>query len=143
MKNLKLRIARNVIIAVLIVIAINFLVLYYLNFPLMAMNQLSRYLPLLILLIAGFGVQIGLMTYSKHKSITCGFTTTASGGISSVSMILCCSHYLLAIFPFMGVSSATFITKYTLQILLIGVISSAAGIFIVLNKIRKSHGGKK
>jgi len=99
--------------------------------------QLRKYLWLLILLVGGFGLQIGLFTYLRHKNVLCGITTAASGGISSISMLLCCSHYLLNILPFISISAASFLTRYTLQILLFGVASNLVGIAIMLNKIRK------
>jgi len=135
--NLKYRIIRNSVIAILIVVAINFLVLYFLNFPSMALIQIKRYLYLLIPLVLGFGVQIGLYTYLKHLNAVCSITTMAGGGVSSISMILCCSHYLLNILPFISVSFASFLTQYTFQILLIGVLSNIFGILFMLNKIKK------
>ena len=96
---------------------------------------------LLILLIGGFGFQIGLFSYLNAKSaIGCG-TSIASGGISGVSMILCCSHYLLNILPFLGVlvgiSALTALSKYTLHFLIIGILSNAVGIGIMLYQSKK------
>ncbi len=134
-----LRITRNIIIAVLAIALINFLVLYSLNFPQMALFQIKRYFPLLLLLISGFGVQIGLYTYLKHKNVICGITTATSGGVSGISMILCCSHYLINFLPFISISTASFFSKYTLQILLFGIAANVIGIGIMLNKIRKTR----
>lgn len=136
-KKIKFKIARNIVIAIFIVVAINFLVLYSLNFPSMATFQLKKYIWLLIPLVLGFGIQIGLYTYLKHLNVFCGITTAASGSVSSISMILCCSHYLVNILPFISLSFASFLTKYTLYILLFGVMSNLFGIGIMLNKIRK------
>ncbi|MBS3163521.1 hypothetical protein J4427_02420 [Candidatus Woesearchaeota archaeon] len=135
-RKIKLKIARNIVIAFLIVIGINFLVLYSLNFPAMAVSQIKKYFLLLVLLITGFGVQIGLFTYLKHKSVVCSATSMASGGISSISMILCCSHYALNIFPFMSASLASSLAKYTLQILLFGLLANAVGIYFMVKKMR-------
>ena len=135
--NLKLKIARNSILAVLAVVVVNLIVLYFLGFPQMALLQIKKYIVLLILLVAGFGVQVGLYTYLKHKEILCSITTMASGGVSGISMILCCSHYILNILPFISISAASFLARYTLQILLFGVASNIIGIAIMLNKIRK------
>ena len=137
MNKLKFKIIRNVILAVLIVAALNLTVLFLTGFPSMAIFQIKKYLLLLILLIGGFGIQIGLYTYLKHLNIFCSATTMASGGVSSISMILCCSHYILNFLPFISLSAVTFLTKYTLQILLFGVLSNAIGIAIMANKIIK------
>lgn len=133
--NLKLRIIRNSVLAILIVVAINFLVLYFLNFPSMAIYQIKRYLILLILLVIGLGVQIGLYTYLKHLNALCSITTMASGGVSSISMLLCCSHYLVNILPFISLSFASFLTEYTFYILLFGVLSNIFGILFMIKKI--------
>src|SRR3989338_8479909 len=135
--NLKLRIIKNSIIAIVAVVAVNLLVLFSLGFPQMAIFQIKRYIWLLIPLVLGFGAQIGLFTYLRHLNVFCGITTAASGGISSISMILCCSHYLINILPFISLSFATFLTKYTLYILLFGLAANIIGIEIMLNKIRK------
>ncbi len=136
-RKLKIKIIRNSIIAVLIVIAVNLLVLAVLNFPSMAIFQLKKYIWLLIPLILGFGVQIGLFTYLRHLNIVCGITMAGSGGISGISMILCCSHYLVNFLPFISLSFASFLTKYTFYILLFGVAANIFGILFMLSKILK------
>ena len=133
-KELKFKIIRNVAIALFLVVGINALVLATLGFPLMAQLQLKKYWPLLVLLVGGFGTQIGLYTYYKHKNVVCSATSMTSGGISSVSMLLCCSHYLLNVLPFLSLSFASFLTKYTFYILLFGVISNALGIYLLIHK---------
>ena len=138
--NLKFKIMRNVIIAILIVVAINLLVLYLLNFPEMALLQMKKYWFLLVLLISGFGVQIGLYTYIKHKALVCSVSTMASGGISGISMLLCCSHYLVNFLPFISLAFASLLLKYTPYILLFGIVSNAFGIWFMLNKIKKIGG---
>ena len=134
--NLKTRIIRNSIIAILIVIAINFLVLYLLNFPSMALFQLKKYLILIVLLVLGFGVQIGLYTYVKHTNAVCTITSMAGGGISGISMLLCCSHYLINFLPFISLGFANLLVKYTFWILLFGLLSNIFGIWFMLRKAR-------
>ena len=138
--NIKNRIIRNSVLGILLVVAINFFVLYSLNFPQMALFQIKKYLILLILLVLGFGVQIGLYTYLKHKNMVCSATMATSGGISSASMILCCSHYIVNVIPFVSISLANFLTKYTLQLLLFGILSNLIGILIMVIKINKLGG---
>lgn len=117
---------------VLIVVFLNFIVLYLLNFPLMATEIIRKYFYLLILLIGGFGLQIGLFTYFKGLSAISCSTTVVSGGVSATSMILCCSHYLLNILPFLGavvgMSALASLSKYTLHFLILGIISNIFGI---------------
>ncbi|MBU0963169.1 MAG: hypothetical protein KKD48_04670 [Nanoarchaeota archaeon] len=135
--KLKFRIIRNSIIGILLVIGINLLVLYLVGFPAMALIQIKKYFILLLLLIIGFGVQIGLYTYLKHKNLVCSATMATSGGISAISMILCCSHYAVNLIPFISISTATFLTNYTFELLIFGLISNIAGIIWMLTKIKK------
>lgn len=132
--------------AIIIVLLINLLILSALNFPLMAVNIIKKYFILLVLLIGGFGLQVGLFTYFKNlNAISCS-TTVASGGISTISMLLCCSHYLLNILPFLGalagISALTTLSKYTPHFLIFGILSNIVGISVLFyqkNKFRKER----
>ncbi len=142
--NIKKRAIRNGIIAVLIVLSVNLIVLYLLKFPSMATEIIGKYWILLVLLVGGFGFQVGLFTYLRGKNAIGCSTTIASGGISSVSMILCCSHYLLNVLPFLGaligVSALASLSKYTVYFLILGIVSNLFGTGIMLYQSKK---GKK
>ncbi len=135
--QLRNKIIRNVAISVLAIVGINLLVLAFFGFPLMAKLQFQKYWPLLLLLVGGFGAQVGLYTYSRHLNAVCSVTTATSGGVSTISMLLCCSHYLINVVPFISLSFASWLTKYTLYILLFGIVSNALGIWFVLKKIQE------
>lgn len=148
--NLKLKAVIYGSFAVIIVLLLNLLVLSLLGFPMMAMEIIKRYLILIILLILGFGLQIGFFIYFKGISaITCS-TSVVSGGISGISMILCCSHYLLNLLPFLGavigVSFLSGLSKYTPHFLWLGIISNVIGIGIMFyqknkySKMKNQHG---
>ena len=144
--NIKTKAITYGVIAVSLVLLINFVVLYLLNFPIMAKEIISNYWYLLILLIGGFGLQISLFTYFKSlNAISCS-TSVVSGGVSGISMILCCSHYLLNILPFLGsilsISALTALADYTIYFLWIGVFSNIIGIFVLFyqkNKYRRKE----
>ena len=144
--NIKKKAIRNGIIAIAIILFVNFLVLYSLNFPLMATEIIKKYFFLLILLIGGFGFQVGLFTYLKSASAIGCSTSIASGGISSISMIICCSHYLLNILPFLGaligISALSFLSKYTIYFLLFGIMSNVIGTGIMLYQAKRKKYGK-
>jgi len=133
----------------IIVLMINWIVLALLDYPEMAINIISNNWILLILLIGGFSLQVGLFTYfHKLNAISCS-TTFTSGGISTVSMILCCSHYLLNVLPFLGAfigaSSLFALAKYTPYFLWLGVISNVVGIGVLFyqkNKYLRGKNGK-
>ncbi len=142
----KTRAVRNGLIAVFIVLALNILVLSILKFPSMATEIIKKYWYLLILLIGGFGFQVGLFTYLK-SAISCS-TTVVSGSVSGVSMILCCSHYLLNILPFLGAiigaSALISLSEYIPHFLVLGVVSNVFGIGIMFyqrnKKLKRKNG---
>ncbi len=71
-----------------------------------------------------------------HKNPVSPITTVASGGTSSIAMILCCSHYLINIAPFIGVSALSIFADYTREILLFGIVSNISGVSIMIYKIK-------
>ncbi len=94
------------------------------------------------LLSIGLGVQIGLFSFIRHaaRARTAALTAevTASGGISTVSMIACCAHYIVAALPFLGLSAAAlFMAKYQVSFFIIGIFSNLTGIIIMLMHIQK------
>ena len=130
--------------AVIVVLLLNLFVLSLLGFPAMAMGVIKKYWILIALLLGGFGFQIGLFIYFRHlNAITCS-TTVVSGGTSAISMILCCSHYLLNILPFLGaiigISALTALSSYTLYFLLLGIFSNILGIGIILYQSKNKNG---
>jgi len=130
--------------AVIVVLLLNLFVLSLLGFPTMAMEVIKKYWILIALLLGGFGLQIGLFIYFRHlNTITCS-TTVVSGGTSAISMILCCSHYLLNLLPFLGaiigISALTALSSYTLYFLLLGIFSNILGIGIILYQSKNKNG---
>ena len=147
--NLKTKSVLYGVFAVIVVLLVNAVILSLLGFPLMATEIIKKYLVLFILLIGGLGLQVGLFTYFNNlNAISCS-TTIASGGVSAIGMILCCSHYLLNILPFLGavvgISGLSVLSKYTVYFLWFGIISNATGIIVMLYQKNKYKGknGKK
>ena len=139
--NLKTKSWLYGIAGILIVVVVNIIVLSLLDFPLMAIGLIKKYFILLVLLIGGFGLQIGLFTYFNGlNAISCS-TTIASGGISGISMTLCCSHYLLNILPFLGsligISALATLSRYTIYFLLFGILSNVIGISVLFYQRNK------
>jgi hypothetical protein len=68
----------------------------------------------------------------------------ASGGVSVVAMMACCSHYLATLIPLLGISflSATEVAgleQYQSYFFLAGVVSCLFGIGLMVRMMRK-HG---
>ena len=99
-------------------------------------------LPLTI----GFGTQVGLFSYirkamkSRHDKKVATSSVTASGGMSTASMIACCAHRAVDILPILGLSAAAiFLVEYQSLFMLMGILSNIIGIFVMLNIIQKHH----
>lgn len=102
-------------------------------------QQFMLFWPWMTALILGFGVQIGLFWYIKsslHMADSPKGAAATAAGTSAATMVLCCSHHAVDLLPFLGLTAAaTFLTKYQLWFLIIGLISNLAGIAIMLRTI--------
>lgn len=111
-----------------------------------AMSEFKRLWVWLVPLAIGFGTQIGLYASIRHDS-TIRAGTATSGTISGGSMVVCCSHYLLNVIPFIGVAGlsalTSFLMTYQKAFFSIGIASSILGIALMLNHKRKMKGGFK
>ncbi len=96
---------------------------------------------LIVPLVAGFGVQVSLFSYSHQLSKAMGHGTvsvTGSGGVSTVSMIACCLHHVTDVLPILGLTAAgIFLTTYQSSLILIGVFSNVIGIIVILMVMQK------
>ena len=131
------------IIASLILFSLYFLILILANSLQHAIDEFTRMWYWVLLLIIGFGIQIGLYTYTKSyiklKSIL-GIkgNIVATGSVSTASMLACCAHHLSDILPIIGLSVAVvFFNKYQILFLVIGILSNFIGIIYMLNIIKK------
>jgi hypothetical protein len=65
---------------------------------------------------------------------------TATGGISTTAMAACCVHHLSDVLPIIGLTGAAlFFSDYQKIFLLLGVLSNAVGITLMLHIIQR-HG---
>ncbi|MFA4845214.1 MAG: hypothetical protein WC654_01500 [Patescibacteria group bacterium] len=81
-------------------------------------------------LIVGFGIQVGVFRaihlLARHGG---GGTMAASGSISSGTMLMCCMHNLVLLFPILGVSGlAVFFSTYQTQVFLVSIVVSYFGV---------------
>lgn len=91
---------------------------------------------LIIILIIGFGVQVGLAIYLKGLSRAhhLGAVSGLSGTTSGVSMVACCAHHLVDLLPFLGlVGLAGFLGRYQKLFLEISVLINLLSLAYMLN----------
>lgn len=101
----------------------------------------------IIALATGLGVQAALFSLLRAwhrggamKAAKCSLA--ASGGISTTAMAACCSHYLVAFLPALGLpflsTAAASLASYQTYFFLAGVFSNVFGIALMLKMMGKS-----
>jgi cation transport ATPase len=111
--------------------------------------QFSEYRWWIIALAIGLGIQVTLFALFKArlrrtKSKVAVSSMAASGGMSTVAMMACCSHYLAVIVPTLGIpflsaAAVAQIAEYQSYFFLAGVLSCLTGIGLMLRMMDK-HG---
>lgn len=129
--------------ASLLLLGLYFVVLSLANSFSHAIEQFSQMWYWILLLVAGFGFQVGLYFYIRasfrlKQMVSPTTAVAASGSISTGSMIACCLHHLVDVLPLMGLAAAAvFLTQYQLLFIIIGILSNLIGITIMLEIIQK------
>ena len=110
--------------------------------------QFSVYLWWLLALSLGLGAQATLYTLFRatlreRARRSARKALAASGGISGLAMAACCSHYLAAFLPAIGLpflsGAAAALEEYQNVFFLVGVLSNLLGIWIMLRMMAR-HG---
>ncbi len=92
-------------------------------------------------LAIGFGVQVALFTRLRHAMAAAHIKGAASGmaassGMSGVAMALCCSHYLAALLPVVGLPFLSTLVagldRYQTQFFFVGVVANILGMTYML-----------
>lgn len=110
----------------------------------LALAEVKRLWYWVLLLSAGFGLQLGLFIHIRHtlQQRMAGATAevAASGAISTGSMVACCSHGLVNLLPIFGISAAAaFLARYQLPFILFGVFSNLVGVTIMVGLAQKNN----
>ncbi|PKN98424.1 MAG: hypothetical protein CVU42_11985 [Chloroflexi bacterium HGW-Chloroflexi-4] len=91
-------------------------------------------------IILGFGIQVALYTIIKFKIFLpigqvglSGPSVGASGTTSTIAMVACCAHHLTDVLPILGLAAAaTFLAKYRILFMVVGLGSTILGIAYML-----------
>lgn len=108
-------------------------------------NQFQENWYWILGLSIGFGIQVGLFAYLKGKrhNLVSGKVVAVSGTTSTAAMLICCSHYLINILPFIGIAGiALFLSQYQTEFFIIGILSNLLGIAYLIkssNVLEKSE----
>lgn len=91
-------------------------------------------------LAAGFGLQVGLYSFTRRALRTAGrregAITGASGGTSTATMIACCAHHLTDVLPLVGISAAaTFLARYKTWLMVGALLFNLGGIGVLIRQV--------
>lgn len=112
-----------------------------------AKAQFGDYRWYVLALAVGLGLQVGLFVHLRAflaRARITGATSSvaASGGITTLSMALCCSHYVAVILPAIGLpflsTAAAGLAEYQVQFFMLGVVSNILGILYMLRLMAKN-----
>ncbi len=128
--------------ASLLLLAVYLTVLALTQGPAHALDQTARLWYWMALIVVGFGLQMGLFSLVRsalrQRRASANASVATAGGISAGSMVACCAHHLNDFLPLLGISGlALFLTEYQTVFLLVGVLSNAVGITVMLETIQR------
>lgn len=129
------------VIAMAGLLTVYFLVLTALSDWEFTVNQFFEFWYFIVSLAAGFGVQIGLLTFLRHAvrhSDMSGKVVAVSGTTSTAAMISCCAHYLTNILPVVGAAGAiALVSQYQIELFWFGLVCNLGGIAYMTNRVVK------
>lgn len=105
-------------------------------------DTLGRDWWLVLLLTAGFGVQVAVLVEVRRRHKAAHGVTAVAGagaGTSAVGMVACCAHHLADLVPLIGLSgAATFLTAQQRTLMWVAVGMTAAGVFLAVRQLRRA-----
>ena len=102
---------------------------------------------LLVPIVAGFGVQVGLMSELRRRHHAATLAAGAVGvgaGTSAAGMVACCAHHLAELVPFLGLTGvATTLTAWRTEMMLVGLTVNVVAITLAWRRLRALDPGTK
>ncbi len=98
-------------------------------------------LPYMAVMLLIFTFQISLFVYIRiiTKELQNNFQMAVSSGVNGVVMLLCCTHHLVDILPFLGVGLSFWTSKYQITFIYLGILSSLFGVYLFLRSIERNR----
>jgi hypothetical protein len=98
-------------------------------------------------IVAGFGLQVGLVVELRRRRAFSGATVaagTAGSGASTVGMVACCAHHLADLAPLVGAGAAAgFLVNYRVPFMLAGIGINGAGVAVAARRLRRFSGSRQ
>lgn len=111
-----------------------------------AVSQFVYYLPWIIALSFGFGIQLALYKLIKIRhmeSVGTQRVAKITGATSTATMVACCAHHAVDILPIVGASVlASFLGAYTKELFAVGIIINLFGIGFMYKQLKGINYGK-
>lgn len=103
------------------------------------LEQFAAFWYFIVVLAAGFGLQIGLFVrlrdIARHRGAS-GKMVAVSGGTSTAAMISCCAHYLTNVVPVLGATGfVAVVAQYQTELFWVGLAFNVAGVAYVGRKL--------
>ena len=125
--------------AAILLLAVYFGVLTLISGWAFAREQFSAFWYFILLLAAGFGIQVGLFVRLRTIAATTqksGAVVATSGTTSTAAMVSCCAHYLANVAPVIGATGLiAFAAQFQVELLWAGLLFNAAGVAYIGNKV--------
>lgn len=108
--------------------------------------QFAEFFWWITALAIGLGIQVSLYTFSRQRlagrsKTAAKGTLAASSGMSTTAMAACCTHYMAAFLPALGLpflsAAAAALADYQVYFFMAGVLSNLIGIGIMLRLMKK------
>lgn len=96
---------------------------------------------LLVPIVAGFGVQVGLLAELHRRRrmhrVAAG-AGAAGAGASTIGMVACCAHHVADLAPFVGATAAaTFLYDHRVAFMVVGLGVNAVAIAVAGRRLRR------
>lgn len=105
-------------------------------------SQFAEFWFYVVLLAAGFGVQVALFARLRQvvsRARETGSVVVASGATSTAAMISCCAHYLTNVAPVLGATGlVAFAAQFQVEFFWAGLLFNLAGIAYVGNSLYRA-----
>lgn len=96
----------------------------------------------LVLIIGGFGLQVGLVSALRRARAHHGLaaSSTAGSAASVVGMVACCAHHIADLLPFLAATgAAAFLTSYRVGFMVVGIVVTVVGVALAGWRLHRIH----
>ena len=130
--------------------AVSFLGLIVFNFLLItlfsgsasyALEQMLKLKFFILPLALGFSLQVLLVLKIRDAMKNSMLVVSATGAVSTGTMIACCAHHVTEVLPFLALGgSSVFLINYQKELLFVSIVINWLGALYMFKKLRRLNG---